>query len=306
MTLIRTFLDDQFEYIWGPDAEPASTEKHANESKNKVERFLAFGDNAAKHLEDITASDIIDFCRAIKREGNLSVKTLNRYRSAIGSLFTAAEKYGTISTDDRPRMDYSKEITQKPRYFTLSEIVQITEYLENQPEQWLLHLFTIGHLTGMRVSEIWRTTKEDLIYLDDEFGFATPHVRVTNTKNGVDREVPLSEEALAAFEAANWEFPKSKATSRYSGGKMPMTTYRRVWAEIRCKIGRGDPRVMMKQTRHTAASALCNEIGANVMLVADILGHKDIKTTQKYVHAKTGTMAGIVGRLSQRVPQTKQ
>ena len=166
MTLIRTFLDDQFEYIWGPDAEPASTEKHANESKNKVERFLAFGDNAAKHLEDITASDIIDFCRAIKREGNLSVKTLNRYRSAIGSLFTAAEKYGTISTDDRPRMDYSKEITQKPRYFTLSEIVQITEYLENQPEQWLLHLFTIGHLTGMRVSEIWRRGPVGIVGVD--------------------------------------------------------------------------------------------------------------------------------------------
>lgn len=291
MTLIRTFLDEQSEYIWGPLAEPATTIKHAEECRNKLEVFLAFNDNESRHLEDIKSSDIIDFCRHLKAERDLSSKTLNRYRSAISKVFSAAVEYETISKKDRPQFKQSKEITQTPRTFTVAEIEQITEFLENQPHKWLLHLFAIGHMTGMRKSEIWRTTKDNIEWLDDD-GTRVMTIRITNTKNGYDRHVPISVEVLKHFEAVDWAFPKTV------DGNFPAAPYRAAWAEIKRVIGKGDPRVLMKQTRHTAASTLCNAMGANILLVANFMGHKSVSTTQKYVHEKPSSLANMAAGLA--------
>jgi len=286
--LISTFLDDHAEYIWGPLAEPAGTEYHLKQSVGKIEKFLSFADNATKHLEEITSRDIIDFTRYLKRERGVTDNTLNHYRAAIGSMYRSAEEYELITPDQRPNFKNSKVKLQEPRYFTPSELGQIRDYLAGCRHPWLLHMFNIGILTGMRKSEIWKITKESIRMREGKM-----FVAVQNTKNGYDREVPLSNDAIMSFAAVNWAFPKTR------GGKYPEGAHRDAWTEIRRVICSGDKLARFHTTRHSAATTMANDVGANVVLIAEILGHKDLATTKRYVHSKPESLSGIADRMAE-------
>lgn len=292
--LISTFLEENGHYIWGPLAEPETTTDHMNESINKIKLFLKFEDNASKHLNEISGRDIMDFTRHMKRERGTSDNTLNHYRSAIGALYTAAVDYEVIGVDDRPNFKNSKIKLQTPRYYNAEEIEWITHYLSTFTSKsgvkapWLVHLFTIAMCTGMRKSEIWKTTRDSIRMRKGRM-----YIAVINTKNGFDREVPLSDPAIAAFEAVNWQFPRTKAGNFADGH------YRTAWEEIRRKLGPGDKMVKFHTTRHSAATTMANDMAVNLIVMAKILGHKDLSTTRRYVHEKHEVISDIADRLGE-------
>ncbi|MCX5544438.1 site-specific integrase [Paraburkholderia sp. CNPSo 3076] len=105
------------------------------------------------------------------------------------------------------------------------------------------------------------------------------------TKNGTPRKVPLSRRAV---EALTWCPPP------HAGRVFKLTQHaiKYAFSQVREQCGLGN--VRFHDLRHEAASRLF-EKGLNVMEVASITGHKNLKMLQRYTHLRAEDLAKKLG-----------
>lgn len=113
-----------------------------------------------------------------------------------------------------------------------------------------------------------------------------------HTKTGKDRDVPLSPEAREILErqpkTAAHVFPSPK-----TGGQL---------VDIKRPFGQACDAAKIKDLRfhdlrHTAATRMA-DAGINVIAIAEILGHGDIRTTKRYSHAMEEAKREAVEKLA--------
>jgi len=125
--------------------------------------------------------------------------------------------------------------------------------------------------TGMRRGEIlqlkWSDVHKDKII-----------VRGKTTKSSQTREIPLNKETTKVFKDwhsdSDWVFPGS--------GENPLTTVKRSWGNV--KKAAKLPDLRFHDLRHTFATRILRR-GADIKTVSALLGHANIATTTKYLHA---------------------
>ncbi|HVW53704.1 MAG TPA: site-specific integrase [Trinickia sp.] len=105
------------------------------------------------------------------------------------------------------------------------------------------------------------------------------------TKNGTARKVPLSTRAI---EALTWCPPPHVGPVF----KLTQSAMRYAFSRVREQCGLGN--VHFHDLRHEAASRLF-EKGLNVMEVATITGHKNLKHLQRYTHLRAEDLAKKLG-----------
>ena len=114
-------------------------------------------------------------------------------------------------------------------------------------------------------------------WFDVDFTRGVIHVRQTKTDR--DRVVPMNREVREMLErqpkASGYVFPSPK-----TGGRLIDIKHK--FDEARTAAGIKDFR--FHDLRHTAATRLA-DAGVNVVVIAEILGHSDIRTTKRYSHA---------------------
>jgi integrase len=267
MTLIINFLEQHGHHIWD------KTPLHLKASTAKIHVFIEYGDNRQKRVAEVSGADILDFCHWLKDAREISENTINHYRSALSKFFNYAKDY--LDLPKVPTIKFAKVKNQRVRFYNHSEIKQIRAYLANHQRKWLLPMFIISITTGMRLSEMLRVRRDNVIYISD-----IRHVHLAETKNGDSRDVPLSNDAFAAFEALNWN-----GEAVFIRG-----VHDHAWATIRRDICNGDKSAVFHCTRHTAATVMANEMNINHLLIGAMLGHKDPSSAMKYVHTKPETM----------------
>ncbi|WP_025598620.1 site-specific integrase [Burkholderia sp. WSM2230] len=101
------------------------------------------------------------------------------------------------------------------------------------------------------------------------------------TKNGTARKVPLSKRAV---EALAWCSPPQKGRVF----KLTQSAMKYAFSRVREQCGLGN--LHFHDLRHEAASRLF-EKGLNVMEVATITGHKNLKHLQRYTHLRAEDLA---------------
>ncbi|WP_372498651.1 tyrosine-type recombinase/integrase [Yinghuangia soli] len=162
--------------------------------------------------------------------------------------------------------------------------------------------------TGPRVSEICAANADDVRRLED--GGWMLHIR--RGKGGRSRHVPLSESLLAALAAyREGERPAPPASDpaearadaaralvvTVRGRRMaPRNVQRMVQRHVRLMPARLRQAVTPHGLRHTAATVLLRQAGADVGTVDDILGHGDVSTTSVYLDPSAVAAAEALGR----------
>ena len=125
--------------------------------------------------------------------------------------------------------------------------------------------------TGMRRGEILQLRWVDIS--DDHLV-----VRGITAKSSQTREIPLNSESKRIFQKwesnSEWVFPGS--------GELPITTIKKSWGAI--KAAAGLPTLRFHDLRHTFATRILQK-GADIKTVSALLGHADIATTARYLHA---------------------
>jgi integrase/recombinase XerC len=197
------------------------------------------------------------------------------------------------------------------RYHTASQLGQLLRELREDRHSYFgcltYHLATALFFTGCRFHEWARLTFDRLVR---EPGGVIIAARL-QVKGSSFRDLPLTKELAASLE--EWfAFLESVKGVRLRGGGVdfagsPLIFPGRDGApvsnqafnariKLACERARV-PVISAHPLRHTAATLLLNERGANLRDVQTLLGHKSLATTARYTHVDSERLRSLVGNL---------
>jgi site-specific recombinase XerD len=197
------------------------------------------------------------------------------------------------------------------RYHTASQLGQLLRELREDRRSYFghltYHLATALFFTSCRFHEWARLTIDRLVR---EPGGIIIAARL-QVKGSSFRDLPLTKELAASLE--EWfAFLESVKGVRLRGGGVdfagsPLIFPGRDGApfsnqafnariKLACERARV-PIISAHPLRHTAATLLLNERGANLPDVQTLLGHKSLATTARYTHVDSERLRSLVGNL---------
>jgi integrase len=186
--------------------------------------------------------------------------------------------------------------TKRERFATDTELAKIGRWLSDTDQPATIQpgfalAVKLLALTGMRLGEVlsleWST-------VDIPAGV----VRLADAKAGA-RTVPLGAPALALLAAAN---EKCRGRFVVTGGSadapFKRSAFRTGWNRLRAGTGLTDLRP--HDLRHTAGT-FAAQAGANAFLVRDLLGHKTLAMTGRYVERAADPVRAVADQVAGRV-----
>jgi integrase len=224
-----------------------------------------------------------------------SPANVNRYFSLISAVFRSAVLWGWIR--ENPMRDITKipETPGRTRFLSREECRDLLDACKKSRQPLLYEIVLLTLSTGGRRGEIMSLMWEDV-------DFENRFITFRQTKNGEDRNVPLSSEMFALLEARRK--PKGKLYpsngSRYPSRDKQYFCVRHAFSTVCKKVGLENFR--FHDLRHTAASYLAMS-GASLLDIAEILGHKSLSMTRRYAHLTQSHLHEAVERLSQAIPR---
>ena len=243
-----------------------------------------------KYLDEITRKDIIDFHHGLHAKG-YKPGTCNRSLILLRYAFNLAIKWEIPGVKINPTKDvplFNDEAGKRDRFLTKEETQRLFEAVTKSDNPLLQYIIPMLILTGARKREVLDARWAD-------FDLDKRQWRIPVTKAGRPRYVPLSNGVLALL--ANipnktevpWVFANPKT------GKPYVSIYGS-WHTARMSVGLRD--VCIHSLRHSMASNLVNS-GRSLYEVQRILGHTQIKTTQRYAHLSQDTLLDAVNAASE-------
>ena len=192
---------------------------------------------------------------------------------------TARKEWGTYLTVNP--LDGIRKPTENPqrdRRLGSNELEGLVISCGKSINHWFEPLVVIAIETGMRRGELLGLLWQD-VDLDKRTAF------LPLTKNGSSRTIPLSLKAIDTLQSlprdiSGMVFPVSK------------TALRGLWLRA-CKRAKIED-FRFHDLRHEATSRFF-EKGLNVMEVAAITGHKDLRMLQRYTHLRAEDLAVKLG-----------
>jgi integrase len=241
----------------------------------------AFGDT---RMNAISRYDVVQFLQK-KVSDSYKPAYCNRFLVLLGFCFNLAIKWDITGVSKNPVKDVDrlKANNKIERFLKQDEAVRLLSAIQLSPNPMLQYFVPLALLTGARKRELLDARWED-------FDFQRRVWRIPTTKSGRPRHVPLTDETLGILNTLRsrlpmmleqpelienpWVLPNLKT------GK-PFRSIFNSWDTARCKAGVPDLRV--HDLRHSFASALVNQ-GIPIYDIQKLLGHSDIKTTERYAH----------------------
>ena len=249
-----------------------------------------------KYLDEITKKDIIDFHHGLKAKG-YKPGTCNRSLVLIRYAFNLAIRWEIPGVKANPSKDvpmFDDHAGKHDRFLSQEETQRLFEAVQKSSNPMLQFIIPMLILTGARKREVLDCRWEDLDLDKRQW-------RIPTTKAGRPRYVPLSNGVITLLaniphdERCPYVFANPKTRKPYESVFNSWNTARQL---------AGLPEVRIHDLRHSFASFLVNA-GRSLYEVQKILGHTQIKTTQRYAHLSQDTLldaADAVGNLIGTTP----
>ncbi len=254
-----------------------SRQKTGDTTYSRASRCVRFlGDRPAKR---VTAADLRRLVAGAVAQG-LSPASCNRHLSALSAVLAQAG----VSLE----MPWQKEPKGRTRWLTRDEVSHLAaECLPHRHGEAVSSLVRFLAETGMRVGEALALEWADLA-LDGP----RPGATVRTSKNGDARWVPLTEEAAQAA--------RTRPTQRGPWCGLSQSTLNHVFRAARESVPStvGDREVVVHTLRHTCASRLVRA-GVSLPVVQSWLGHRDYRSTLRYVHVDQDGLVAAARRLQE-------
>lgn len=242
-----------------------------------------------KYLQDITPAFLDELAIHEKAKiKQVNAAGLNRKIRALKTAMRQAEFWDLIPPQNWLKVSKFKERQGRVDFYTIEEVRQILMYL---PEYRLIIL--LAYCAGLRRSEIAFLKWEDI-------DFEHNQIYVSPYKTDDYRYVPLVADLKKELEKA-----KKKAKSEYvieELGECPREDKDFISAAFRQALldspfrRKGKGVGSLHILRHTFASLLTQN-AADLYWVKNLMGHKDIKTTEKYAHLAPTTLQTAIKKL---------
>ena len=180
------------------------------------------------------------------------------------------------SLEDVPLLEVNNK---KERYLSVEEAQRLYEVVCQSENAMLKYVVPMLILTGARKREVLDAKWQD-------FDFSRRVWRIPMSKSGRARHVPLSDGAMTLLSTMPRKPGCDWAFANPDTGK-PYVSIFYAWNVARKQAGLSD--VRLHDLRHSFASLLINS-GRTLYEVQHILGHTQVKTTQRYAHLSQDTL----------------
>ena len=241
------------------------------------------------YLDEVTKKDVIQFItRHLKSHQPSSV---NRVLILLRYLFNLSIFWETPGMTKNPTKGIAmlEENNQRERYLSAQEANALIQALQSSDNKMLPYIISMLILTGARKSEVLNAKWED-------FNFEQRLWRIPVTKSGKARHVPISDGVIHLLQSVphtcDYTFANPNTLK-------PFVTIYCSWHTARKSVGLEDVRI--HDLRHSFASFLVNN-GRSLYEVQRILGHTQIKTTQRYAHLSHDSLLSAANEISNAIP----
>ena len=211
--------------------------------------------------------------KVLRKDEGAKPASVNLELAMLSKAFSlAVREWEWLRDNPVLRVQKDKENNERDRWLSKDEETII---LDNCPE-WLRDILVFDLNTGLR--------QDELLSLEwSRVNLLRKTILITNTKNDKPKTVPLNKIALDVINR------RSKVRSiknnfvffNRNGKKISVNNLRISFNNVMRKAGIKDFR--FHDLRHTFATRLA-QAGVDLYKISKLLGHKDIKMTQRYAH----------------------
>jgi len=246
---------------------------------NEFIQFLQTIKNVA--ASDFTVQRIKDYLQYCFEELKLSENTLHSRMNALKFYFEQVLKREKFFWEiPRP-----KKSLILPRLLNEDELRRLFNALANKKHKAML--FT-AYSAGLRVSEI---VNLKIAHIDSK----RMQIFIERAKGKKDRYVNLSPLVLDILRKYLQEYKPSPKTylfeSEQTQAAYPTRTVQQIFANAKQKAGISKE-VGIHSLRHSFATHLLDK-GTDIKYIKDLLGHFNIKTTERYLHVSKQQLVNI-------------
>ncbi|WP_366525996.1 tyrosine-type recombinase/integrase [Ferrovum sp.] len=262
----------------------------ADDSYLRNHLLPAFG---KKYLDEITKHDVIQFHHGMRTK-DYALGTCNRCLIMLRYALNLALRWEIPGFKANPTKDVAlfEDLNKKERFLTELEAQKLYGTVCQSENPMLKYIVPMLILTGARKREVLDAKWED-------FDVVRKQWRIPVTKTGRPRHVPLSDGVLQLLDSiphddCPWVFANPKT-------RKPFVSIFTAWNTARKRAELSEVRI--HDLRHSFASFLVNA-GRSLYEVQKILGHTQVKTTQRYAHLSQDTLLDAANEVSKAVPLT--
>ncbi len=261
-------------------------------------------------LKDITPRLIADY-KAFCRDKGLAPASINQRRGLLRHAFSLAmREWEWVRENPVDRVNPEKVRNARDRWLTFDEEKRLIEncvlhptITGNKTESrfWMQEIVVFALNTGMRQDEI--------------LSLEWPHIdlfrktaTVVRSKNGEKRTIPLNQRTfeLLKSKAKVRSIRSNYAFSNEAGNKIIASNVLRAFYKALERAEISDFR--FHDLRHTFATRLA-QAGVDFYKIGKLLGHKDIRMTQRYSHHYPESLRDgveVLDRISTILEQSKE
>jgi integrase len=233
-------------------------------------------------LDLIRPVDIRLLVDGLIRKGH-APSTRNRVLILVRFIINCAMRWKVVHLPENPcsGIETLRENNRVERYLSREEAQRLQLALQDSLNPMLVPFVQLLLLTGCRRGEALNAKKQD-------FDLANVLWLLPLPKGGEARYVPLTQGAIHVVRhalALNEKAGPLALSSEYLFANpktgQPMSSIHHLWNKARVQAGLKE--VRMHDLRHSFASAMVN-MGMTLYDVKEMLGHANIKTTERYAH----------------------
>jgi len=307
----KTLQDLFYRYI-SEHSSLNKAKRTARQDRGFAKEMLAFFGDVP--ITEISPSGVSAYKVHLRTKG-LAAATINLQRGFLRHAFKKALlEWEWVRENPVEKVSSEKVSNARDRWLTLDEEKKLIDacviYATGKgnvmaPHYWLQEIVVFALNTGMRQGEILSLSWPDV----DLFKRTATVVR---SKNGEKRTIPLNRKAFAVCKAKalGREITKGYVFASEVGTKILARNLHRAFCDAKKRAEIEDFR--FHDLRHTFATRLA-QAGIDLYKIAKLLGHKDIKMTQRYSHhyhesLRDGVevLDGLVQEESTNIAQSKE
>ena len=280
LTLIKFYEEHYLPYV-----KVHSNSWKKNESTYRLHILPTLGNYPMDEITSPIISKLHIEAVTLKKLANGTVNKIIVFLRHAYSLAIEMKIEG-VTENPAKRVKQFEELNRE-MYITKQETKKLMKAVTESKNPHLKYIIPFLILTGARRSEVLRAKWRDIDY---ERNIWT----IPITKNKRIRKIPMSESLLELIKSipatSEFLFPAPIKAGHY-------TDINRPWHHARAKAGLNTLR--LHDLRHSFASQLVNS-GRSLYEVQILLGHTDMKMTQRYAHLSNDSLlaaASCAGKL---------